>query len=175
VLAHRGRELWIANVGAEDVLELQVRIAPAHRRRVDAPGIEDAGDITRIRCLAAGRMVALALERPAGPEAPRALARDAAGLGRGVWPRGEVRGNAAAEPWNVPGAKPLAAGECRFAPTDGMGAPRPIAPPSAAELYRLLAGQLAIIGREVAFKGRSLDSRRFLRAEEIAPEDHSHW
>ena len=57
----------------------------------------------------------------------------------------------------------------------GMDAPRPLWTAPLAERYRLLAGQLAIIGREVALKGRSLDSRRFLGAEEIALEDHANW
>jgi hypothetical protein len=39
----------------------------------------------------------------------------------------------------------------------------------------LLAGQLGIIAHEVLFKRRSLDSRRFLGAQEILLEDQDSW
>jgi hypothetical protein len=175
VLAHRGRELWIANAGAADVLELQVRIAPTQIGGTDAPGIERMGGGIRIRRLPAHRTVAIALARPARLETPRAVALDAAGHGLRVLRNGVLRVNAGAAPLPAAAGAAVAAGECRFEPAPGMGPPRPIATAPAAELYRLLMGQLAIIGREVAFKGRSLDSRRFLGSDRIALEDHSTW
>jgi hypothetical protein len=175
VLAHRKHEVWIANAGEADVLELQVRIASTHLGDMSAPGTERAGDGIRIPRLPARRMIRLALAREAGPETPRAVAIDAAGHGRRALRTGVVLVNAGDAPWQAEPGEAVAAGECRFVPAPGMGAQRPIATPSAAELYRLLMGQVAIIGREVAIKGRSLDSRRFLAAEKIALEDHANW
>ena len=43
------------------------------------------------------------------------------------------------------------------------------------EIYDLLLGQVAIIGREVLFKGRSVDTRKFLDQGEILLEDHDAW
>jgi len=175
ILAHRGRDLWIGNAGAADVPDLQLVVAPAHRLRGETPGIERAGDVMRIRNLPAGRMLPLALEPPAGPHGPRAVELDSAGRARQTRKNGELLMNAGAAPWQASETQRLAPGECRFVPTPGMGGPRPMSTPSATELHLLLLGQLAIIAREIAFKGRSMDTRRFLGAEAIPLEDHSNW
>jgi hypothetical protein len=103
------------------------------------------------------------------------VALDAAGHARVERVNGDLLLNAGPTSWETSRGQALAPGECRFVAAQGMGGPRPLSTAPRAELYRLLAGQLSIIAREVAFKGRNLDSRRFLGAEEIALEDHSNW
>jgi hypothetical protein len=174
ILARRGRDLWVGNAGVADVRDLQIG-APAALSTEGASEVERTGEVLRVRRLAAGALLRLTLERPAPLEPRRSVSLDPALHARVERSNGELLVNAGDTPWEAAPGQTLAARTCRFVALQGMDAPRPLWTAPLAERYRLLAGQLAIIGREVALKGRSLDSRRFLGAEEIALEDHANW
>jgi hypothetical protein len=174
-IAHRGRDLWLANTNDADVAELQVVVPRDLALRCSTPGIERAGEILRLPRLPAGRLIALSLDRAPCFTSPRAIALDASARARASFQFGEVCVNAGDEPWEIRDRVTLARGECRALRAAGVEAPRPFSVPDPSELYRLLAGQLGIIGREILFRGRSLDSGKFLGSDAIRLEDHSSW
>ena len=174
-LARRGRDVWVGNAGATEIRDLQITAPSAAWTSDRAPGMERTADGLRLHRLAAGALVRLPLDGPTSLEPRRAVNLDPSLHARVEWSNGALLVNAANDVWESAPSQSVAAGTCRFVPLAGREAPRPMWTAPLAERYRLLAGQLAIIGREVAFKGRSLDSKRFLGAEEIALEDHANW
>jgi hypothetical protein len=174
LLVRRGDDVWVGNAGATDIRDLQILAPAAAWTPEAAPGMERGADGVRLHRLAAGTLVRLPLGASTGLEPRRSFDLDRELHARVERRNGAFLVNAANRPWEAAG-QALASGTCRFVPLQGMEAPRPMWTGPLGERYRLLAGQLAIIGREVAFKGRSLDSRRFLGAEEIALEDHANW
>ena len=171
-LAARGRELWVANANPREVAEVQVSLEGAAAN--PAPPIARDGPRVRIPRLAAGRAIRVDLDRAVRIRGGQGIALDGAGRGSASLPDGRIYLNLGASPWRIDDRLAVEPGACaaRLAARPGD---RPLARASAAERYRLLAGQLATIGREVLWKGRSLDSRKFLGAETIALEDHSNW
>jgi hypothetical protein len=57
----------------------------------------------------------------------------------------------------------------------GLERIRPYSRASDLELTRLFLAQSSIIVREILFRGRALDSNRWLSGEEIRLEDHDTW
>src|SRR5262245_12887569 len=67
ILARRGRNLWVGNAGASEVLDMQI-VAPASARAAAGEGateVERHGDVLRVRRLRAGALLELTLEGPA--------------------------------------------------------------------------------------------------------------
>lgn len=171
-LAARERELWVVNANPTDVPGVQVELEGAVPA-TSAPGLSHQGSRARVASLAAGGAVRIDLDRVVSGAGSQWIRLDGAGRGSRSLPDGPVHVNLGSEPWRI-GSLAIEPGRCvtRFGERPGN---RPLARASAAERYRLLAGQLATIGREILLKGRSLDSRKFLGAETIALEDHSNW
>jgi hypothetical protein len=172
-VAARGEELWLANANPEDVTEVQVMLEGA-RVTATPPDTAVEGSRVRIRRLPAGRAVCLGLDRSVAGEASRLVPLDARGRGVRRVADGAVHVNVGSAPWHVDDRLTLEPGSC-VARLESRPGNRPLARASAAERYALLGGQLATIAREVLWKGRSLDSRKFLGAETITLEDHANW
>ena len=172
-LATRGAELWLVNANDQDVDEVQVLLDGAGARP-RADGVTEAGSRLRVARLPARRALRVELDRPVGIVGARPLSLDGAGHGRSSLPEGSLFLNLGASPWTVDGELTLEPGACATRLREPAGR-RPPGRAGIAELYRLLAGQLATIGREVLLKGRHLDSRKFLGSETIALEDHANW
>lgn len=187
-IAHRGDRLWLLNAGTDEVRDLQlavpggVSLEAAAGDGVAAGGgapappvaVRTSGGILHVPALAAGAMLALRAPVRVRVEGERVIALDGALRGHSRLECGSIAVNAGTTPWVrrdstlVPGAF---AGtlDPRFRRVGSFSCA------SLAERYRLLGGQLAIIGREIVFKGRALDSKKFLDAETIPLEDHANW
>jgi len=173
VLAHRGDRLWLANAGPAEVRDLQLAAPPGVRLDAGA-GPCGAGGVLHVASLAAGALLPVRASAPVQATGRRVMALDATRRGHARFECGAIAVNAGAEPWARAGGA-LAPGtfsadlDARFRRVGSFSCA------SSAERHRLLAGQLAIIGREILFKGRSVDSRRFLGSDTIALEDHANW
>jgi hypothetical protein len=171
-LARRGRELWVANANETPVEAIQVRVPGGI---VDpAPGVIRTAEGARVPRLPAGHVVRLEAMAALDP-GPRTIAIDAEGRGSIGFGFGRAFVNVGAAEWVASPALRLATDRCGAAFDPEFSTLKPMRRAPAAELYALLAGQLAIIGDEVLRKGRSLSSRKFLGARTITLEDHSSW
>lgn len=173
VLAHRGDRLWLVNAGPAEVRDLQVA-APDGVRLDAGDATSAAGGVLHVAALPAGAMLPVRASAPVEASGRRVMPLDATLRGHARFDCGTIAVNAGDAPWERPEGT-LASGafaadlDPRFRRVGSFSCA------GAAERYRLLSGQLAIIGREVLFKGRNLDSRKFLGSESIALEDHSNW
>ena len=163
--------LWVVNTGEEPIDRLQLS-APADAVGVPGPGARREGGVIVIDRLESGAMIRLPLT---GGGVPDAIRLDGQGTGRRRFAFGEVLVNAGREPWVASSALRVEPGSSRVVYDRGYEWIRPRSRAAASELYRLLFGQFAIIGREVLLKGRSMDSRKFLGDETILLEDHANW
>jgi hypothetical protein len=169
--AAQGDRLWLVNANDHDVPGLQVELEGARPAR---EGLTLEGGVLHLAQLGAGQAVAIPLDRGVHVEHERRIEIDGRGRGRRAVADGEVLVNLDTEAWIVDERLTIepAHGAARLGERPGH---RPLAHASQAERYALLAGQLAMIGREVLWKGRSLDSKKFLGADTIALEDHANW
>ena len=174
-LAHRDREAWLLNAGDRDVTDLQMRVDSRAVVECDVSGVEANGDTIHVPRLEAGRMLGLRAQEPPRFGGNQAIPLDPRGRGRARARSGTVLVNAGREPWRVSEGVTVEPGGFRLEPDPATPGPGPRSSALARELHRLLIGQMAILVREVLFKGRSLDTRRFLGSEEIALEDHANW
>jgi len=172
-LAHRGDRVWLCNAGMSGVRDLQLAV-PAASGAEAADGARAAGGVLHVPHLPAGAILALRALAPVPVEGARVVGLDASLRGSARFAWGEVAINAGAQPWSRRDGV-LAPGSLAVSLDRSFERARSLSAASTAERYRMLAGQLAIIGREVAFKGRSLDSGKFLGAETIPLEDHANW
>ena len=170
-MATQGARLWLVNANDHEVPGLQVELEGT-RPLADGPAME--ATVLHVPHLAAGQALAISLDRPLHVEHERRIDVDSRGRGRRFVPDGEILVNLGSEPWNADGTLTIEPARCaaRWGPRPGN---RPLARAPQRERYALLMGQLAIVGREILWKGRSLDSRKFLGAETIALEDHANW
>ncbi len=157
VVAVRGSEAFLANVGAAAVESVQVAL----------PG----GGVRTVPTLEPGALVPLgAMPRFAGP---RVVRLDAAGRGRLRLGLATAYVNAGTDVWHRGAEVPP--GAARLVGDTGYEADPPLSVPGQAYRTRLLLGQMAIIARELALRQRSLDTEAFLGAETIPLEDHANW
>lgn len=173
-LAIRGTTIWILNANEQNVTDLQVELEGASHAMELQPGVSREGCVLRIHRLVGGQATCVTLDRPVRIDAERAIDTDAEGRGALSLPDGRIFANVGTSPWRVDEQLTVEAGTCapRWGPRPGN---HPLARVGRGEAYALLAGQLAMIGREVLWKGRSLSSKRFLSAKTIALEDHANW
>ena len=172
-IAQQGERLWLCNAGPAEVRDLQLAVPAA--TRVEAAGAtRSASGVLHVPSLPAGAILAVRALAPVAVEGDRVVALDASLRGSARFAWGEVAINAGTAPWTRHGGV-LAPGSVAVSRDARFERARSFSAASAAERYRMLIGQLAIIGHEVAFKGRSLDSRKFLGAETITLEDHANW
>ena len=171
VVAHRGARLWLCNAGQE-VRGVQLE-APAGVT-LSANGSTFESGVLHVPVLEAGAVRAVTASAAVSAEGRRCLALDAQGRGEARFEFGSVTVNAGTSRWDrregalEPGSLAVHH-DPRFARVGSWSGATEM------ERYRLLSLQLGIIGREVLFKGRSLDSRKFLGDQQIALEDHSNW
>ena len=171
-LAARGRSLWLVNTNDEPVEWLQVETSARPARPV--PGVTAAGGVLCVATLAAGAQLELELDQPVAARGRTAVAIDAAGHGRAAFGHGVAWFALGDAPWDTAGLRVPAHGHVvRFAP--GLEATAPRSRAGDRELTRLFVTQAAIVGRELLFRGRKLDSNRWLGADAIALEDHGNW
>ena len=171
-LGSRANVLWLFNTNAEPAERLQVQTQARLSRPV--PGVTAAGDVLSVASLPPGGQLRLELDQPVEARGRTALKVDAGGRGGASFGHGVAWFTAGDEPWNTGSLRVPAHGHAlRFAPGLEDAAPRSRA--GDAELSRLFVTQAAIVGREMLFRGRSLDSNRWLGADTISLEDHGSW
>ena len=174
-LAARGRELWVINANDEDVTEIQIAFRGGAGPGLDVPGITMAGGVLRAPRLEAGAQLRLECGDGVSGSDARLIALDDAGRGTGRFDFGRIFVNVGKSPWHVSSEVTVEGGRHRVQFDAAFSRIGSFGRASRAELYALLFGQLAIIGREVLFRGRSLDTKKFLGADEIALDDHAAW
>jgi hypothetical protein len=173
--ARGGREVWLANANSEDVVEVQVSLAGRATVASPAPAVTIAGDVLRVARLAARGLVALPTDPPLAPDPARMIPLDGGGRGSRRFAFGRVFVNVSAEAWCPAPGPPVPPAGCVAAFDDSVADLRPWSRAGRPELYRLLGGQMAILAREILFRGRSLDTRKFLDSKDILLEDHANW
>jgi hypothetical protein len=171
----RGDAAWLANAGEVDATDVQVALPSAAALAEPAEGVTLESGVARIRRVPAGAMVRLPTREPLAFPGAQVVRLDGEGRGERPFGFGRVALNAGVEPWARGGDEPISPGGCRAEFGAGFETLKPFSRPGRVELHRLLAGQLGIIAHEVLFKRRSLDSRRFLGAQEILLEDQDSW
>jgi hypothetical protein len=173
-LAARGRELWLVNTTDEDARDLQVETAAALAEG-PAGGVRAAGGVLHVPLLRAGGMLRVLCQAPMRARGRRALALSAAGTGVADFGHGELAVNVGGAPWTSAAGGSVGPGAWRIRWASGMEQIRPRSRASDALLTRLFLEQTGIIVREVLFRGRALDSNRWLGTEEIRLENHDAW
>ena len=175
-LATRGDEAFVLNTNDEPVTDLQIETDGRLAGELTA-GSEVHGEVIRLERLEPGESCAFLFTRPLRAIGPRAIALDRKRRGRADFGHGEVAVHFGIEgrEWTAPGGLTVRPGghALRFRP--GLETLRPRSRASDAELTRLFLEQSWIIASEFLFKGRSVDSRRWLAQGEIALEDHDTW
>ncbi|MGI8423252.1 MAG: hypothetical protein ACR2NO_03930 [Chloroflexota bacterium] len=171
----RGNELWLVNANDRDVVEIQLVVsAPASVSSPDQELVQ-SGETVRIPRLPANRVLALRADRALEPAGAHSILLDGQGHGSARFAFGSVFVNVAESPWRSPGGIDLGPRSCVAVFNHDAARLRPWSRASHTELYRLLLGQTAIVAREILFKGRPIDSKKFLGSEEIPLEDHANW
>jgi len=171
-LGARGNSLWVMNTNDVPVERLQIETSARLAR--PAAGVSVAGDVLGIASLAPGAFLELECDAPVQVRGRTAVALDAAGHGRAAFGHGTAWFAVGDTPWSAGGVNVPARGHVlRFAP--GLEATAPRSRAGDAELSRLFVTQAAIVGRELLFRGRKLDSNRWLGSDTIALEDHDRW
>lgn len=173
-LATRGRELWIANAGDDDAAELQLETR-ATLAAAPPAGVESTAGIVRVPRVAAGEVLRLEFRDALDVRGRRVVRLSKSGTGRGRFGHGEVFVNTGPAPWAPPGGPAVPPGAVRIGWEPGLERIRPYSRASDLELTRLFLAQSSIIVREILFRGRALDSNRWLSGEEIRLEDHDTW
>jgi hypothetical protein len=172
-VASRGRDAWLANAGDEDVTGLQL-VSPAPGGPLP-DGVHPTSDGLRVERLPARSLLPLRFAEPVAAAGRRAIALDPRLRGRAGFGHGTVFVNAGAEEWRSGRGRevPPHTVTAEFAP--GLERLRPFSRAGDAELSALFAAQAAILLREFLFKGRPVDSGRWLAQDTIALEDHDRW
>lgn len=166
-LARRGGIVLVMNANDAPVTALQ--IAGNAGPYGETPRARRAGGVVVVDRIEPGAFVPLLVPRGVPISARHEVRVDAGGRGRRDFGAGTIDVDLG------PGATGSNAPALRVTFRPGFEKLRPFSIADTFECYRRLAEQLSIIGREVLFKGRSLDSRRFLGADTITLEDHSKW
>lgn len=173
-LGAREQELVVWNTNDEPATELQIETS-ARLSGVAPAGVSAADGVVRIERLPARSALRLAFGERIEAQGRTAASLDSRGRGRGEFGHGSVWLNAGADVWQADGATRVESNgfALRFAP--GLEALAPRSRASDLELTKLFVEQSGIIAREFLFKGRSVDSRRWLGSAEIALENHDNW
>ncbi len=172
-LASMGNTLWLFNTNDEDVDRVQIETRAGLADAAPA-GVHATNGVLCVDRLPAGAVLALPLAEPVAASGSAAVRLD--GRGRGIldFGHGRVFVNVSGEAWSVAGREVPPGGFARQfdAPVEGA---TPRARASDLELTRLFLEQAAILLREFLFKGRGVDSNRWLASAEIALENHDNW
>ncbi|TMQ52223.1 MAG: hypothetical protein E6K73_03440 [Candidatus Eisenbacteria bacterium] len=173
-MARRKNLLWVGNANEFEVGGVQLSLPGGVGITSTDPGVVQEGNRLRIAAVRAGELVPLRSTEPIRIEGGRVLDLDERERGALRFPSGRILVNAAPRRWEDENGGGLEGGRCR-AEFEGESNVKGFSRAGIRELYRLLSGQLAILGREVLFKGRSLDTGKFLGEKEILLEDHDAW
>ena len=173
-LAARGRELWIVNTTADDARGLQLETAAAVAG-VPPEGVSAADGVLHVPLVRAGNMLRLEFREPLQVKGHRHVEVSAQGTGRTSFGHGEVFVNTGRQTWAPVKGPAVPAGESRILWERGLEEIRPRSRASELGLTRLFLAQSSIILREVMFRGRALDSNRWLGSEDIRLESHDAW
>ena len=174
LVAARGRELWLVNANREEIGDLQL-LTRVELASPVPPGVRAGEGIVRVERLRPGELLRIPWAGPIVARGRGALGLDARLTGRLEFGHGAAFVNAGAEPWRAAGALTVAPRSHAIVFAPGLGELRPLSRAGDAELSALFLGQATIILRELLFKGRALDSNRWLGRDTIALEDHDRW
>lgn len=173
-LATRGPEAWVVNANDEEVRDLQI----ATEAVAAAPlpeGTRSATGLLIVDRLPPGALHRMRFAEEVKGRGRRAIALDPLGRGRGDFGHGETFVNAGEGPWRVAAGFTVAPGTLAVRFAAGLEELRPTSRAADAELTALFLDQARIILREFAFKGRPLNSDRWLSQKTIELEDHDRW
>ena len=133
------------------------------------------GEILRVPHVGAGQMIELASAAPLRFDGCRTVHLDDQRRAKVAIDFGDLFINASDEPWQPSASLTVAPRSSHVKFEDSVAAFGPMRRATAGELHRLLLGQLKIIAWEIMFKGRNLDSKKFLGAETITLENQETW
>ena len=170
----RDRSLVVFNTNDEEALELQLETS-GRLSGAPAPGVHAADGVIRIERLPARSALRLSFDERIEGRGRTAVELDARGRARGDFGHGSVWLNAGAQPWQLDPATRVESMSFTIRFARGLETVAPRSRASDLELTRLFLGQSGIIAREFLFKGRSVDSRRWLDSAQITLEDHDSW
>jgi hypothetical protein len=173
-LASRGRELWLFNTNAEDAPGLQIE---TDGELADAPpdGCSLNGGVLYVPALRAGECRGFLFRSGVVARGRGAMRLSPEGHAQTDFGHGTLAVNVSDSDWTVnPGTTVGAAGSLvKWSP--GLESVQPRSRATDHELTRLFLEQSAIIVGEVLFRGRALDSNRWLGTDTIQLESHDNW
>ncbi len=173
-VAARGHAAWLVNANSDEVAGLQL-VTRAPPSWPPPPGVRAAGESVLVERIGAGSMLRVPFAESIVARGRRAIALDERLGGRLGFGHGEVFVNAGDAPWRVSAAMTVPPRSHLLAFAPGLDELRPMSRACDAELAALHLAQAGIILREILFKGRGLDSNRWLGAETIELEDQQRW
>ena len=173
-LASQGRELWLFNTSAEDAPGLQIE---TDGEWADAPpeGCTLSDGILHVPLLPAGECRRFVFRSGVVACGRGAMRLSLEGHAQTDFGHGRLAVNVSDSDWTVSPGMTVGAARSLVKWSAGLESVQPRSRATDRELTRLFLEQSAIIVGEVLFRGRALDSNRWLGTDTIQLESHDNW
>jgi hypothetical protein len=176
VLLYEGTSLWLINTNPAPVASVQIAFDAAVRLTSADCAVEHKGAISHVKELRARALVKCESDAPLRFDGPRCFGLHGKRRFQRNFANATLQVNLSETDWQCSPNTNLAPRTFVLtAPSSGTGLARLSVLPVIEEVS-LLCGQLWIVAREMMFKGRSLNSNKYLDdSKEIKLENHDHW
>jgi hypothetical protein len=173
---YRDKKFWLVNTNNEPVPRLQIDLNESGSFESRDCTVKVDGFILTVKELPARSIVEVISDKPVRFEGRHCIERKSSGRIFYKFREGEIAINLSGSGWKLKTNLLLEPGTYQLnAKKSGTGYPMLSYLPYTEE-FSLLCGQFWIVAREILFKGRSLNTNKFLDAtKEIVLENHDNW